>query len=334
MKIFRYRILLMFSFIVLQCPGFVAAQYAPPVGQPGTTAIYKDSTAFVGWATGCSVIRGWQDISNTSLGLVSVGDSSMATGPAGTNGVVSLGDGGSATLTFEWPLVNGAGWDFAVFENSFDDFFLELAFVAVSSDGEHFYRFPPHSLTDTTTQTGGFDSTDATRINNLAGKYRGMYGTPFDLEELSGAAGLDVNRVTHIRITDVVGSLNPSYATYDTAGNKINDPWPTPFTAGGFDLDAVGVIWNQANGLAEQKNSATLSLWPNPAADQVSVRSNWPLTGSVITVYDLSGNVVLSQTITHTEYSYTINTSQLPGGFYILNLENETRQIHAKFIKQ
>jgi hypothetical protein len=80
----------------------------------------------------------------------------------------------------------------------------------------------------------------------LAGKYRQGYGTPFDLEELAGTPGLNVNDVKYVRIIDVVGSIDDNYATYDSFGNKINDPWPTPFDSSGFDLEAVGVIHSLA----------------------------------------------------------------------------------------
>jgi predicted metallopeptidase len=63
-----------------------------------------------------------------------------------------------------------------------------------------------------------------------------------NLEELKNTAGLDVMHITYIRVIDVVGSINDAYARFDTANNKINDPFPTPFPSGGFDLDAVGVI--------------------------------------------------------------------------------------------
>jgi hypothetical protein len=70
-----------------------------------------------------------------------------------------------------------------------------------------------------------------------------MEGTPFDLDELSGVSALlNIDAVTHVRIIDVVGSLNDLYASRDSLGNKINDPWSTPFASSGFDLDAVGVI--------------------------------------------------------------------------------------------
>jgi len=59
------------------------------------------------------------------------------------------------------------GFDFAVFENSFNDSFLELAFVEVSSDGINFVRFPATSNTQTDVQITGFGTIDPTYINNL-----------------------------------------------------------------------------------------------------------------------------------------------------------------------
>src|SRR5690606_11071165 len=95
------------------------AQFPPAAGQPGSTAIAHDSPQFIGWATGCEIVRGYQDISNPSLGYATVGDASSAIGIAGSEGVVSLGDGGYAIRTFAEPIQNNEGWDFAVFENSF-----------------------------------------------------------------------------------------------------------------------------------------------------------------------------------------------------------------------
>jgi hypothetical protein len=166
---------------------------------------------------------------------------------------VSLGDAGVATLTFENPIADGPGYDFAVFENGFapnpsepNIMFLELAFVEVSSDGVHYEPFDAVSLTQSEAQVPafGFSSTiDTTDIHNFAGKYRMGYGTPFDLEEIRDVNDLvDVAAITHIRLIDVVGTLQSEYACSDSLGNVINDPWPTDFSTGGFDLDAVGVI--------------------------------------------------------------------------------------------
>jgi hypothetical protein len=233
------------------CSPVCGGPFAPAAGQPGSTAIAAADPRFVEWASSVvSLTRGPQNIANPSLSLASFGAPSNALGPsdAATNfgGVVSLGDGGQITLGFPQPIRNGAGPDFAVFENGFASgnlAFLELGFVEVSSDGVNFFRFPATSLTQTATQTGSFGLLDATNLDNLAGKYVAGFGTPFDLDQLAGVSPLlDVHNVNLVRIVDVVGSIDPLYATHDAFGNTVNDPWPTPSASSGFDLDAVGVI--------------------------------------------------------------------------------------------
>ena len=286
----RSVIIILFAINCLRSP----AQFAPPAGQAGSTAIYKDSSAFVAWATGCTVTRGYQDISNTSLGYASSGDSAMALGKAGVNATVSLGDGGIAILTFGSPIKNASGWDFAIFENSFSDTYLELAFVEVSSDGINYFRFPATSNTQDTIQVGGFGSVDATKINNMAGKYRALYGTPFDLQELSSDSGLNINNITHVKIIDVVGCIQNAYARYDKNNHKINDPWNTPFASSGFDLDAVGVI-NQAMGIKNYPAAISqCSLFPNPVDDNSILQYylNKPLNVK-ISIIDLLGKEII-----------------------------------------
>src|SRR5690554_1331272 len=108
----------------------LAQSYAPAVNQSGTTALKSDSSAFISWATGIEVTRGFINISDTTIELngsnkVSAGEPENAIGSS--NGMtVSLGDSGIAILTFDFPITNGPGFDFAVFENSFTHTFLEL----------------------------------------------------------------------------------------------------------------------------------------------------------------------------------------------------------------
>ncbi|MBL4669559.1 MAG: T9SS type A sorting domain-containing protein [Flavobacteriales bacterium] len=301
--------------------------YAPPVGQNGSTALYKDSTVFVGWASNCTVTKGWQDISNTSLGLTSVGTNFDATDKSGINGVVSLGDGGSATLTFDGTIYNGTGADFAVFENGFGTF-LELAFVEVSSDGINFFRFDAISLTDTIVQTGGFGSTDATDLYNLAGKYRAQYGTPFDLNELIGTPGLNVNKVSHIRIVDVVGNITSTYATYDSQNRAINDPWPTPFASSGFDLDAVGVINFTPTAVEEQNKTISLSVYPNPAFNTVYFNFKEQANYS----YRLSN--ISGKEISNGQLKNLLDISNLKAGIYFISIFSEDKFTVKKIIKQ
>jgi hypothetical protein len=306
-----------------------AQPYPPIVGQSGSTAIYKDSSAFVNWVTSCNVVRGLQDVSTPTLGLANGGDSSMVIGIAGTNGVVSLGDGGSAICTFQYPIKNGIGNDFAVFENSFDDTFLELAFVEVSSDGINFVRFPSHSLTDTTLQTNTFGTTDATKINNLAGKYRSSYGTPFDLQELSSNPILNINYITHVKIIDVVGSVNMQYAKRDSYNNMINDPWPTPFPNGGFDLDAIGVIHqNTSVGLKENNLDDNLYLYPNPINKGETLLLSTSKDILFVSVYNFSGQKILT-----TKENF-ISTSELTEGIYFIEINSVKNSVTKKLLIQ
>ncbi len=316
---------------ILLC-GKATAQYAPAAGQIGSTAIYKDSSIFIDWATTCEVVRGPQDISNVSLGYASVGDSSMAIGIAGSNGVVSLGDGGYATLQFTQPIANGAGYDFAVFENGFSNSYLELAFVEVSSDGINFFRFPSHSLTNPNIQIGPFDTTDATKINNLAGKYRALYGTPFDLGEMANLFGLDIEHVTHVRIVDVVGSVLSQYASLDTAGNVVNDPWVTAFPSCGFDLDAIGVIHAAPNSVLELIGSS-FSIFPNPTSNQNSITGTFANENHIATQVYVSnsiGEIVAEQVVTSSNFE--LSAVGLKPGIYFIHIKNDEQHGMKKWI--
>ncbi|RLD89877.1 MAG: T9SS C-terminal target domain-containing protein [Bacteroidetes bacterium] len=307
--------LLLFVMLALNA----VAQYAPPAGQEGSTAIYVDSTVFVDWATQCSLQRGWMNIADTSIGKSSYGTANAAIGKADNN-VVSLGDGGMATLYFTKPVANGDGFDLAIFENAFTDEFLELAFVEVSSDSINFYRFPSVSHTQTNTQVETFGTLNAIDIHNLAGKYRAFYGVPFDLEELKDSIELDVNHIVAVRVIDVTGSLDSNHCSYDSKGNKINDPWPTPFETGGFDLDAVGVIHNNATAI--QQNSITnVTVWPNPCRNFLEVSE----AVKKLSVFDVSGKLLMSVDRINDK---RVDFSALPKGMLLVKTESNHHQHH------
>lgn len=305
-----------------------AQSYPPQAGTPGSTAIYKDSPLYVGWATGIAVERGYLNKSNPDFAIqgnnrASAGNPDDALGfPDG--GIVSLGDEGSATVTFASPIFDGTGFDFAVFENG-GPAYLELAFVEVSSDGSHFFRFPAHSQTQTATQIGSFGTPSATYLNNLAGKYSGDYGVPFDLGELPDDALLDKGSITHVRIVDVVGSIDAAYATFDSLGNAVNDSFPTPFASGGFDLQAVGAIHQQPLGVAGFAASH-LTLYPNPAHDffRLSLAQ-----AANIRIFDMTGRIVLEKPIRIDE---KITVSGWQRGVYLVEIANLQHQKATKYL--
>jgi len=301
------------------------AQYAPAVGQIGTTAIKADSSIIVNWANSVlDFTRGYQDIANSTF-LTAYGLEEDALALAG-GPVVSIGDHGIITLGFEHPIKNGIGPDFAVFENAFSDSFLELALIEVSTDGINFVRMPSVSLTQTNTQVGSFGSVDCTKLYNLAGKYKTGYGTPFDLEDIIDSTGVNLDSINYVRVIDAVGTINPTYANYDSQGNIINDPYPTNFSSGGFDLDAIGVInENKFVGL-ESNDQTILNLYPNPSNGTVHINST--INGQ-FEIYQIDGKLIQSSSIMISE---VLTLSGFKTGIYFIKIFNESHQKTLKFI--
>ncbi len=224
----------------LELSSTVAAHYPPSAGLDGSTAVPLADPRIVGWATkvtsvsyGANVDANWKK-PERALGVAE-----------GTSfGVVSLGEGGVLTLEFGRAISDGAGPEFAVFENSFGDRFLELGYVELSSDGTHFVRFATASLG--TTPVDAYGELEPTQLAGFAGKYRQGFGTPFDLawlrfEPLVLAGLVDLQAIRYLRVVDVIGDGSQS----DDFGHPIYDPTPTSGSAG-FDLDAVAVLTSPA----------------------------------------------------------------------------------------
>ncbi len=238
---------LVFAITILSLPA--AMLQAGPYTEPG---IQSTDTNIVDWASGwTNEVRGPMDIANPGAGNASFGLPGNVLGPVACDvyDVISLGDGGELTLTFDAPIYDGPGDDLVVFENGFisgPGIFAELGFVEVSTDGLVFARFASVSLISG--PVGGFGVIDPTDVFYLAGKHPGgnqtpCEGTGFDLSDLAGDAAVlsgdvDLNEINYVKVVDVIGDGS----TQDSLGSPVYDPYPTPFASSGCDLQAVGVI--------------------------------------------------------------------------------------------
>ncbi len=332
------KILLLLLFLFLCFNSIFSQNFAPQVGFNNSDAVHKDRGIIVNWAKDCKVKRGYINISDTTItysgsNKATFGADSNAIGEAdGVLNVVSLGDGGFAELYFNPPIYNGEGFDFAVFENAIIHqqdsslAFLELAFVEVSSDGQKFYRFPSVSEYPSYKQVRAFDYLDCSYFHNLAGKYPAFYGTPFDLDDLiEFSSELDLNRITHIRIIDVIGTINQDFASFDMFGNIINDPFPTPFNSGGFDLDAVGVI----NQLVNFESYKKILLYPNPVKDILNIYHKDNIKRIVIC--DMQKKIIFENEF-NSSYCQ-INLTDYETGVYFLYINSENEILTRKIIK-
>lgn len=330
MKTNKFRILLLLSISFFEGINIYAQTY--------NDKIFKDDATIKAWATGIELHRGWVNIADTiqkydGTNRASFGVAENALGKAeGNSGnIVSLGDSGVAILSFDKAIYDGEGGDFAVFENSFSDVFLELAFVEVSSDGNRYVRFPATSLTQTETQLNNTGISNANDLYNLAGKYKQGYGTIFNLRELKDSAGLDINNIRFVKVIDAIGSINPLYASYDSQGNMINDPWPTPFNSSGFDLDAVAVIHERQSHATVIPLSLSYSytIFPNPFTSYLKIQS--PVHCQVA-IYDISGNLIYEQLLA--ESPLLISTDLFPKGLYCVKVIYNSEIQFFTIIKQ
>lgn len=242
------------------CGTASAGPYAGPAYPIGDMVAWADAVV--------SIQRGPEDIADPMSPLVTFGVAADALGVA-DNVVVSLGDAGEITVSLASPAGNGPGDDFAVYENGFllegaDTLFAELAFVEVSSDGVNFARFDTVTLRvfDPDLENSGFLTIDPSNFENFAGDQPLFFGTGFDLAELAGhplagSGQLDLFDIRYVRLVDVIGDGS----TQDSLMNPIQDPYPTPFWTGGFDLDAVGVINVPEPGLGTGLLAGVCGLW-------------------------------------------------------------------------
>jgi hypothetical protein len=242
---------------------------------------------FVGWATGVVNYTPSDEIGFYGQNGISdrFADPSAALGAIGSGTgmpVVCLGDmdgeeiynylagtghgPASLTLSFDTPITNGLGADFAAFENGFvsdhttgagsfaGEMFAELGYVEVSTNGTNFARFPSSFLNypggEGLPANTNYLTLDVSNIHNLVGQHANNYGqswgTAFDLDDLLNNPlvlyGLvDLNEINYVRIVDIPGD-----GTFEDAqNNSIYDPWVT-WGTGGLDFDALGVIHQAA----------------------------------------------------------------------------------------
>jgi hypothetical protein len=153
------------------------------------------------------------------------------------------------------------------------------------------------------------------------------------------------------------GIINRTYinsnldTSISTLGNLLQDNWDLFF--GGIPsfnqyyfgkLDDIG-FWSRALtqqeisdlftsstvGISEVSQSNLFSVYPNPANSHINVKADAKLLGSVYTVYDNSGKVVLSGKII--AENTVIELGNLSGGIYLFSV-GENLQQTFKVIKE
>jgi hypothetical protein len=141
---------------------------------------------------------------------------------------------------------------------------------------------------------------------------------------------LDDNGVLRIwyagyRLADVNGVDTTYHVYYDSLGIMHIDPdfWGIGTSSYQFPMVTnVEAIYN---------NELKLDYFPNPAREQVLVHFNKMIQNGKLTVYDMSGRNVISQTLS-TRNNIIIEVSALEMGIYFLEIKEGERRFYGKLV--
>ena len=136
-----------------------------------------------------------------------------------------------------------------------------------------------------------------------------------------------------------IRTLNTSNAVTTTTSFSGN------FSTFGEDKDGELYIAGLSNGIIykiidsslglNSYNQNEISFYPNPAKNEVFIKNNGAFLLSKVTVYDLTGKLVLSKDIQNEKSIPSINISELSVGLYMITVEDTIgNQIKSKLIIQ
>lgn len=183
-----------------------------------------------------------------------------------------------------------------------------------------------HSQTNQFIYNGGkFDSAYTFVLNTTTGNlekdgYRKyFYSTQLDsvLEySLENGVMVFANRIV---VNSSVNGKTASFTSYNWDNNAWEESLKIMYGAGG------------ATGLSHVNQNAEIKLYPNPATTELTIQTPTASTETAVTILDLQGKVVLSQTIQSLQSQIDLTT--LNQGVYFVRLQSAGSTSTQKLIK-
>ncbi|MEO7990502.1 MAG: T9SS type A sorting domain-containing protein [Chryseolinea sp.] len=247
------------------------------------------------------------------------------------NTFVSLGFGGSITVSFDNQLYNRPGFDLYVFETSYGN--------------PSFYDYPEQAEVFVSQNGDDWISLGYTNAHNPLEECMAKLDTEFDIQH----AGLDW--IQFVKVTDVTDPLAKRRDRFTCAES---DFLVFNSASDGYDLDAIHQIKalypNYVTGRSASNNNsevinisapnATALLYPNPASTNLSINLSEEQELAImeddfhLEIIDTQGKIWTNSRELMDE-TWTINhdVSNLNPGMYIARVTNGNVRRHYKFMK-
>lgn len=153
--------------------------------------------------------------------------------------------------------------------------------------------------------------------------------------ELYSALGTQIRDVRSAEGFRFMSTINVHFGLgQDTEIDKIIIRWPSGIVDQ-VDNPAINeshlIIEGSTSTSTPDNDLEALTIFPNPASNELFINFREGLDGAKTAIYDLAGREVLN-TVLNT--NNTINVSMLSAGVYILKIDFEGNQIQRKFVKK
>jgi hypothetical protein len=171
--------------------------------------------------------------------------------------------------------------------------------------------------------------------NTMAYKVQGENASSFSYDTLQFVSKIRTIDWDWKVITTDPGAwpIKDSMAYFTRVANKINKIKFTSYYAG---TDRQSIVFNKTDyaGLSVNetvKNKLEVSLYPNPASENIFILLNSNVKSAQISISNLSGKTLINTEITADN---KIDLSSLPMGMYLLTIATTNGSETVKFIKQ
>ena len=110
----------------------------------------------------------------------------------------------------------------------------------------------------------------------------------------------------------------------------INCEYIFPITIPFCEGVQVAKTGNSIDTTSERASLASCTLYPNPAKGSVQLQYDLGVANSTVEVYELTGRLITQQTLSTSQGTTTINTSNLATGMYIVLVRDENQILYQQ----